>query len=377
MNENQIIPDLGEFVTEGVMLAVPLNFPGQTAPPAAGETAITCLELDPAGAIYCGTSGRRAHVLAAMIHGDSGVVLDMGVIPGATRVDAVVVRDERVCAIASGPDGCAMWSWPRMICTFLIQEWAINRRAPEKVCDLFSGGRVADAAVLPGKQVIYGITDPGGELFRLDIASSDTTVLAKVDEENCFSRRIVLDRSGCIWGTRGAARIWRCEPAAGKIDEVARIPAAAGRSQHTQASAWAVDTLTGALYGGTTPDGFFFRIDTETTEVVPLGKPTRLDEINCLTIGNDGRVFGACGLAEDVGHLFCYDPQRGALRDLGVGVSTLTARQYGYHFRCMATGRDGEIYLGQHERVNHLWIYFPPTPRHRAADTEPTRSRPT
>jgi len=120
--------------------------------------------------------------------------------------------------------------------------------------------------------------------------------------------------------------------------------------------------VTGRLYGGTTPDGFLFHLDPATGEATGLGKPTRLDRVHCLTLGNGGRLFGTCGLAEDVGHLFCYDPGRGALRDLGIPVSTLTARQYGYHFRCMLTGRDGEIYLGRHERVSHLWVYFPPAP---------------
>ena len=60
-------PVKGEFVTEGFMLAVPLAFGGQSAPPPAGETAINCLALDPAGSVYLGTTGRQAHVLVAML----------------------------------------------------------------------------------------------------------------------------------------------------------------------------------------------------------------------------------------------------------------------------------------------------------------------
>ena len=110
----------------------------------------------------------------------------------------------------------------------------------------------------------------------------------------------------------------------------------------------------------TTPDGFLFRLDPTTGEAVALGKPTRLDDVNALAVGHDGRVVGTCGLPEDIGHCVCDEPGPGALRDLGIPVSTLAARQYGYHFRCMLTGRDGEVYLGQHERVSHLWIYFLP-----------------
>ncbi len=362
MADKPIWTSVGEFVTEGTMLAVPLYFPGQSVPPPAGEQAIRCLQLDPAGGVYCGTAGGKAHLLGAALRGDTGVVLDMGTAPGAASIDAIVVGDDHVDAVASGPDGASVWRWPRFARSFLMQEWTIPRPAPEKVCDLFAGGRVAGAAGAADGAAVYGITEPAGELFRLDAPSWTATSIGEVDGEGRFSRRIALDRSGRIWGTRGRGVLWTCETHSGRIDDVAGVPAAAGRAQHTQASAWALDPATGRLYGGTTPDGFLFHLDPDAGEVIGLGKPTRLDEVTALAVGHDGRVFGTCGLEEDIGHLFCYEPDRGGLRDLGIPVSTLAARQYGYHFRCMLTGRDGEIYLGQHERVSHLWIYFPPVP---------------
>ena len=246
--------------------------------------------------------------------------------------------------------------------SFLIQEWTIPRDEPEKVGGLAIAGRVADAVSAGDGSVLYGVAEPGGELLRLEAATAEAAVLAKLDEEQRFGRRIALGPDGRLWGTRGMARIFRCDTHTGALEDVAVIPAAAGRAQHTQASAWAADPVAARLYGGTTPDGFLFRLDPHTGRAVGLGKPTRLGPVNCLTVGNDGRLFGACGLGEDIGHLFCHDPDAGSLRDLGIAVSAITARQYGYHFQCMATGRDGEIYLGQHERVGHLWVYFPPVP---------------
>ncbi len=66
------------------------------------------------------------------------------------------------------------------------------------------------------------------------------------------------------------------------------------------------------------------------------------------------------GGPDDIAHLFVHDPGRGSVADLGIPLSTLAARQYGYHFTRAVVGRDGEIYFGQDERVNHLWVYFPP-----------------
>ncbi len=362
MAQQQTWKSMGEFVTEGTMLAVGLHFPGQSEPPPAGETAINCMGLDPGGTLYCGTAGANAHLLAALLRGDTGVVFDMGTAPGATSIDAIAVHRECVYAVASGPSGAAVWRWPRLARSFLIQEWTLPRHPAEKIGELFSEQRVAGAATAADGAAIYGVSDPGGELFRLDLESGSSATICTIDAEQRFGR-VALDRSGMVWGSRGAGRLWRCDPHTGAIDDVTGIPAAAGRAQHTQVSAWALDPLTGRLYGGTAPDGFLFRLDPDTGRATGLGKPTRLEEINALAVGNDGRLFGTAGLPEDIAHMFCYDPDAGASADLGIPVSTLTARQYGYHFRCMLTGRDGEIYLGQHERVSHLWVYFPPVPR--------------
>ena len=357
---------VGEYVNEGTVLAVPLCFPGQSVPPPAGETAMTCLCSDPAGeVVYCGTCGSKAHVLAALVRTDKGVVTDIGAVPGADRIDAVAADEESVYALASGPDGCDLWRWPRVDKPGCIQEWTIRRHKPEKLAAVLETGRIADTVSTSNGAILYCLSEPQGELFRLDLNAPKPEVLTKLNEQGAgeFSRRIAMDRAGRIWFSRGPGRLCLRDPATGHIEEIGQVPSAAGRAQHTQVSAWVVDEVTGDIYGGTSPDGYLFRLAPDSAEITPLGKPTRLDEVNCLTVGCDGRIFGTAGPPEDIAHLFCYEPARGALRDLGIPVSTLTRRQYGYHFRCMMTGRDGEIYLGQHERVNHLWVYFPPVPK--------------
>ena len=79
----------------------------------------------------------------------------------------------------------------------------------------------------------------------------------------------------------------------------------------------------------------------------------------------DGRVFGACG--EGISRLFCYHPtrlsssqaQRGDVRDLGVAVSVIERRRYGYVFGDAVVGRDGEIVFGEDDDLGHVWLYFP------------------
>ncbi len=352
--------NIGEFIREGVMVAVPLCFPGQTVPPPAGETAITTLAVDPLRTVYCGTAGNAAHVLAAMIHQDSGIVHDLGTVPGATSVDALAVTGDGLAILATGSAGTSLWRTERFSKSFLIQEWTIRRPPIEKVADVLGPDVTPAAAACLDGRVLLGLTAPTGELFRLDLATGECTTLAAVDERGHFGRAVVLDSSGRLWGSAGNARLWVYDPEADRLEKTGiEAVAAAGRSQHSQVSAWAPAPGTGLLYGGTEPDGFVFRFDPARREMTPLGKPTRCEPVTCMTAGNDGRVFGMTGGDDDLAHMFVHDPASGALCDLGMPVAVLGERQYGYHFRCAATGRDGEIYFGQHERVNHLWVYFP------------------
>jgi hypothetical protein len=361
------IPDFNwcstrEFVSHGIMLALPLCFPGQSVPPPAGETAINALALDSEGTIYLGTAGAKAHLMSAVIHTDTGVVFDLGVIEGATAVAALVPVGDHVLVLANGAAGASLWSVPRFAARFLIQEWSLRRPAFTKVADILPGKGVAHAVVTADGKTLLGVTDKSGELFSVDVATGKTEILGELDKSGRYSRKVILDPSGRLWGSCGQGQLWSYEPAGGIRKLPGRIPAAAGRAQHTQASAWALDGVTGQIYGGTKPDGFLFRLDPATGQTTALGKPGRVDTVTCLTVGNDGRVFGMLGEDDDMGHLFVYDPAGGCVRDLGVPVSTLSVRQYGIHFASAVTGRHGEMYFGQSERVNHLWVYFPPVP---------------
>ena len=48
------------------------------------------------------------------------------------------------------------------------------------------------------------------------------------------------------------------------------------------------------------------------------------------------------------------------LRDLGIPYVAVQNPWHGYEFDAATTGRWGEIYLGESDRISHLFIYFPP-----------------
>ena len=348
-----------QFVTEGVMIAMPLCFPGQSVPPPSGETAMAAMCADPVGGLYIGTAGRKAHVLAAMVHGESGIIYDLGVIPDATRVDAVATDDEDICVVATGPDGTALWRNERFSRDFLIQEWGFKRHPYRKVAPLELAG--CPAGLITDRSAkeltFFGLTAPDGQLFSLDVASGETRVLATLGETPA-SARIAADAAGRIWGGDPAGCLWVCDPQSGQVETIG------GEGVGGCTTAMALDGHTGTLYAAA--GGKLFVIDTEKRCVTALGKPAQWDEIPCMVVSNDGRVFGMAGGEDDLGHLFSYDPADGQSADLAIPVSVIGERQYGYHFACAMMGPGGEIYFGQHERVNHLWLYFPTVQPRRA-----------
>lgn len=76
----------GTFTREGTMVAFPTCFPGATIPIPGDESRITALDVSHDHMIYGGTSGRASHLFVGMFHGVTGMVFDIGTVPGQTSV---------------------------------------------------------------------------------------------------------------------------------------------------------------------------------------------------------------------------------------------------------------------------------------------------
>ena len=350
-----------DTLTEGVLVAQPLCLPGQSQPPPAGETALNSILIGADRQIYCGTSGARAHVLVGSIHGETGAMRDAAVIPEATSVDGMAVNEgseNELFVVASSASGSALWRVEATAMRGLIQEWALAGRSnPSKVCDLFESTRVVHALPVLDGSAIAGIAEDGA-VFLIPMDSHELRTVGQVDGPISARDRLVAYESGRVWGASANGELWVCDVTDERVECTGQfLPTL--ESGRPQTVTWAVDRHSGVVYGGTDPDGLLFTLDPQRRRLATIGKVSRLDGIGCLAVGHDGRVFGHAGENDDIGHLFCYDPGVGILRNLSIAVSTLSVRQYGYVFRCAATGAGGEIYFGQHERINHLWVYFP------------------
>jgi hypothetical protein len=367
------------YVTEGQMIAMSLGFPGMCLPIPADEAYVTALAVDERRVVYGGTGGRRAHLFVAMTHGLTGAVVDLCTLEENARVSSVLVaQDGRVLATtapgAPGPtlprpgaqpegEG-ALYVHDHVGLPYdLVHEWQFIKSPAEKVCTPLPDEGIGCAVMGVddcGEEAIIGIGDRSGSLFTHTIESGRTEVHGPVDEKGLFSRAIVRGPDGAVYGTGALGRLWRYDPLFEGMQETGvDIPTVAGRAVRNQADSFAVDADRGLIYGGGTADGVLFCYDVAERTIRSLGKPTCYRGIKGMAVTNDGRLFGISGREGDIGHLFCYDPDRHELRDLGMIASVIQERVYGYEFACSAVGRDGQIYFGERDRGGHLWTYWP------------------
>ncbi len=337
----------GTFVKEGTMVAFPTCFPGASTPIPADESHITALDITQDGIVYGGTSGRAAHVFVAMFHGVTGVVFDRGVVEGATRCSAICCGKNSFAACVNGADGGRIVTGALQRLPFdLIQEWGFSR-TPFRDLGKVDGEPVVHAVADRSRSTLIGIT--ARHLFTVDIEAGKIEVVGEVPGHG----RITLGSKGGVWGQDGPNHLWRYDPSSRQIQRQAvRLPDGDWAKARL---AWARNQRSGLLYTADA-NGNLFSFDDQAGFSGPLGR-TMLAPVGPCAVTHDGRLFGFCGA--EMAKMFCYEPARKEVTNLGVAVSVLERRRYGYVFGDAVTGRDGQILFGEDDDLGHLWLYFP------------------
>jgi hypothetical protein len=336
----------GAFLREGTMAAFPTCFPGATIPIPADESRITALTVADAGIVYGGTSGRRTHLFYGLFHGATGMVFDMGVAEGANRCAAVCCARGQFFAFVNGPAGGRVVACPLATLPFdLLQEWSFTR---EPLRELGSVG---------SEPIVHALGDKSGalviatqtRLLTLDVAACR---LEPVAEVRCVGRMAIGSQGG-VFGLEGTEYLWRYDGASRRFDPRAmRLPAGAWGGAPL---VWARDGRTGLLYTADS-EGALYAFSEERGMGSSVGRAP-VAPVGPMAVTFDGRLFGFCG--DGIARMFCYDPLLKRVDDLGVAVSTLQRRRYGYVFGDAVTGRDGQIFFGEDDDLGHLWLYFP------------------
>jgi hypothetical protein len=370
------------LAAEGTVLARELGYPGYSPVIPDGESAITALVMGPERRLYGATSGRQSHLFVYYAQADRlnslAYPIDLGTVfvGGAeeTGVRSLVVGgDGRVYGGTANADG----SSGRLFCHDPAME--VPLAGPEFTYfpdpfDLSPGVQIADLGVaVDGEGVLALVADPrnnaiyglgtGGAFFRYDLLAGGVDVIAQLDGP-CLSQGLLCDRVGNIYGSMGEGRLFRYQSDQNEMQTLpVTIPCGVGREHLNamSACAWGPD---GLAYGGTTTDGMLFSLKPalrgEEVVVRTLGKPTWSGQIRALALAPDGSLYGVVGRDDVISHLFRYDPGAGELMDLGILNATLRRPWTGLRFDAMATGPNGEIFLGEAERKSHLFSYIPP-----------------
>ena len=344
----------GTFLKEGTIVAFPTCFPGASVPIPADESHITALDTTPDGAIYGGAGGRLVHLFSAKFHGVTGAVFDMGTVEGATDCPAVCCGKTKVIACVNGPRGGRVIAAPLMSWTCdLIQEWGFSRTPFQHLGEPVPGEPILHAVVNAAREVAVGITP--SHLFTVDIEASKVETIAKI----AGSGRIALASAESIVGMDPPDCLWRYDVPSRRLERNAvKLPSGLWEPAPLT---WAKDAQTGLLYTADA-EGRLFSFSEQQGFSPPLAQVS-LTPVGPMAVTFDGRLFGFCG--DGIANMFCYNPHTANLANLGVAVSLLERRRYGYTFADAVTGRDGQIIFGENDNLGHLWLYFPKIqPRH-------------
>ncbi len=340
------LEELGhQFVREGMMVAFPTCLPGMTSPIVHDECRITALDVDSTGHIYGGTSGRQAHLFAAAFHGLTGVVLDVGVVPGGMSSVAVCCAKSRVLAFVNGARGGRAIAIPQIdLAQDWIQEWGLDPPVLQDLGECVPGEPVVHAICDPSRSTVVGITTR--HLFTVDVESGKVMVIGEVSGHGYLG----MSNSG-VFGQDEGTRLWHFDLASGKIRRAAvDLP----DGEWTAALRWARGGDTDQLLTADAAGQLFSFAENKGFHL--LGR-AHLAPVGPMAIVPDGRLFGFCGA--EMANLFCCDTISGNVNNLGVAASVLEKRRYGYQFGDVVTGPDSEIVFGEDDNDGHLWLYFP------------------
>ena len=220
-----------------------------------------------------------------------------------------------------------------------------------------NGERIVHAVAGDTKTSLVGITT--GSLFTVDIEVGKIAVVGDVPDIG----RIAVGSNGGVLGQDGPAHLWRYDAASRSIARRAvKLPE--GRWDKSPLT-WAKDHHNGLLYTADA-DGKLFSLDEERGFSPVLGR-TLLAPVGPMAVTHDGRAFGFCG--SEMAKMFCYNPATRTVTNLGVAVSVLERRRYGYLFGDAVTGRDSQIVFGEDDDLGHLWLYFPKVQERRPTKT--------
>jgi hypothetical protein len=213
-----------------------------------------------------------------------------------------------------------------------------------------------------GAQAVFGLTQPGGLLFRLDAGQSEIRALGRIE---AAAPVMVLLPGGRLLGAFAEGQLWQFDLETGALRALpAQAPCQMGK-RYVAGVQTLLLSRSGRVYGGTSTDGYLFSYDPTNdaageNALTNLGKPVRQSNIRALAEGHDGRIFGIAEEPGGLAHLFVFDPVQRGFDDLGMVGAAFPDHWLAHSVGCLSVGPYGEIFLGESDRISHIFIYYPP-----------------
>lgn len=357
--------DKSPYVREGRVFSRALRMhQSVSAPITPGESGVTALCRGSNSKIYGATSGKRSHMFFYDPSPMADGVVEIGVLEGVRAAQRTIAagHDQRVFVGASemldekagGP----------IFVHFTQEDYHDEFRGlsgpVEKLVVPVKGECIAVLCSDPNRKSLYGVSSKTGTFFVCDYETKKVRLVGPVSKDRAFSRTLVLDSAGNVFGTHSLGTLFRYSPDTGHLEDLGtRIPGVAGREFYNQLDSAVYDPVSRLIYGAGTADGVLFSLDPVTLEVRSLGKVIAEPRVRAMVASQDGRIFGVAGCEDGMGHLFCYDRSHHELRDLGIMQTACEVWRRGFEFDAACAGENGELYFGENEWEGHLFLYFP------------------
>lgn len=377
------------FVTEGHFEVRALGAKEFVKPIPPGESGITALLNHPNGHIYGGTSGKNAHLFFYNPAPDADAIADIGIIAENSSIAKLLVltigaAHGEVLGLVNKNDGSA-FLFVYKPCEVILNSKKFTGMGVREIFDLaaedqlffstidpcHSTGKVeyiemplfdeniADMVLDNTELKLYLFGAETGTLYCCNLIGKAVTKVGRIDSNGNFSKCLVTGSDGMIYAFGLYGQVFVCNPEDNSLIALdIKAPALKGRELYNRVTAWTADIKNDIIYGGTV-DGIIFQFFPKEKRIVCLGKPTDLGNVCAMAVSGN-IVYSLIGNKGDYCHLTCYDNATRELRDLGCPLARSERPWNGYEFASMTTGKNGTVFLGENDRISHLFMYFPP-----------------
>ncbi len=340
------------LVSEGKIKIIPLGKKKVTGSLPPEECAITSLVKDREGRIYIASSGRKSHLLLYDSKREPNYAIHLGVLEKEeSKINSLVVSSD-----GSLFGGTELKNGEGYLFSCIPSEEAPLKI--EKVAVPIKNEGISALTIDNNLGRIYGLSTKTGTFFIFYLKKGTVELKGPVDKEGIFSEVLVVGPERNVYGGARWGQLFRYDiEKESLISLKSRIPSVRGREMYDKIDSLIFDKEGQSLYGGTFADGMLFQFYPQEEKIISLGKVIAQPRIRCLAFGKNGCLYGVAG--ETCCHLFRYNPEDRDLVDLGIPFVSSPRHWYGYEFDAAVSGENGEIFLGQSERISYLFLYFP------------------